>query len=339
MNFHALALPPQVTADLAEAARFARRFMKLQRQHKAVARWREWANFGLACEWVALIGLTYLFVYANYPWYWKLLVLIPWSIASSLALSNIEHYASHWPLFRNETANALFRALGILVFLTPLEYRYPHRQHHQLNNSAEDPITTLESTTQHQSFWKFVVQHTVLYPWYSMPWAPVSATVEPLRRTQPRVYWEIIAVRWACLGWAIVLLLLDWRDTVFFMFPLALLVAPFASDTMSLTDHVPGDPDHPFRMATYLEPTRAWERFLCQVNHHTASTHLTHHLFPHIHWTLLPRLQRRLLKFYRKYDAPTSLICNSVLLGNPARLIAVLRRAEQRRQIEKTAGG
>src|SRR6185503_384610 len=139
-------------------------------------------------------------------------------------------------------------------------YRYPHWLHHKLNNSAEDPITTLESSIRHQSFWTFVVKHTVLYPWYSMPWAPMSPTVTPLRKTRPRHYWEIVAVRWACLAWAIVLLAIDWRDTLFFMLPLTLLVSPFASDTMSLTDHVPGDPEHPFRQATYLEPVRPWQR-------------------------------------------------------------------------------
>ena len=85
------------------------------------------------------------------------------------ALSNIEHYASHWPLFRSPTANALWRMSGIFVFATPLEYRYPHVEHHRLNNSQHDPITTLASPEMHTTIWSFVVKGALLYPWNSLP--------------------------------------------------------------------------------------------------------------------------------------------------------------------------
>jgi fatty acid desaturase len=60
------------------------------------------------------------------------------------------------------------------------------------------------------------------------------------------------------------------------------------------------------------------------VNHFTAATHLTHHLFPQVHWIHIRRLQRRLRRLYLRHEAPHSLIVNSMLLGNPLALLRVL---------------
>ena len=124
-----------------------------------------------------------------------------------------------------------------------------------------------------------------------------------LKRKRPPLYREIVATRWLALAWAVVLLAVDWQSTLLVFFPLTLLVAPFASNAMSLTDHVPGNPAHPFQLATYFEPRTPWQRLMCRINHHTAATHLTHHLFPQVHWTQLPRLQRRLSPLFRKHHA------------------------------------
>jgi hypothetical protein len=95
---------------------------------------------------------------------------------------------------------------------------------------------------------------------------------------------------------------------------------------MNLTDHLPADLAHPFRQATYFEPASRMERLLSAVNHQTAATHLTHHLFPQVHFAHSRRLQKRLLPLYRRHRAPRSLIVNTTLLGNPLALLLVLRQ-------------
>jgi fatty acid desaturase len=108
---------------------------------------------------------------------------------------------------------------------------------------------------------------------------------------------------------------------------------------MNLTDHAPSDLTHPFRQATYLEPRTRMEKALSFVNHYTAATHLTHHLFPHVHWSHIRRLQRRLLRLYERWGAPRSMIVNSVLLGNPLGFVKVLRDLRRQRAVREVWPG
>src|SRR6202043_1555605 len=126
-------------------------------------------------------------------------------------------------------------------------------------------------------------------------------------------------------AWIVILLALRWRETLFLFLPATLVVALLASLLMNLTDHAPSDLRHPFRQATYLEPRTRLGRLFSWVNHFTAATHLTHHLFPQVHWIHVRRLQRRLGRLYARHEAPHSLIVNSMLLGNPFALLRVLR--------------
>jgi fatty acid desaturase len=110
-------------------------------------------------------------------------------------------------------------------------------------------------------------------------------------------------------------------------------VAPLGSFIMNLTDHAPSDLTHPFRQATWLEPRTRMERLISFVNHQTAATHLTHHLFPQVHWIHMPRLQRRMRKLYTRYDAPPSMVVNTTLLGNPLALLRVLGSLKKLRPV------
>lgn len=75
------------------------------------------------------------------------------------------------------------------------------------------------------------------------------------------------------------------------------------------------------------------ERLISFVNHQTAATHLTHHLFPQVHWIHMPRLQRRMRKLYTRYDAPSSMVVNTTLLGNPLALLRVLGSLKRLRPV------
>jgi fatty acid desaturase len=319
-----------IGADLQKARRMARRLMRLQQRHPRFIRRQNRANYLLALEWLLLIGVTYLLVYGPLPWTAKALLLIPWSIYSSLALDVAIHYFNHWPPFGRPWLNAALRAAGILVFTSPLEVRYHHWEHHRYNDPDDDPQETLAriQTAPGLSGWlalgRYLGLEVVRSAWGYLPLSQLPPHIAALRRTKPAHYREIVATRWAVPACMAVLVALRWRETLFLLLPASLLVSLLASFLMNLTDHAPSDLRHPFRQATYLEPRRRAARLLCRVNHHTAATHLTHHLFPQVHFIHVRRLQRRLRPLYERYQSPHSLIVNSMLLGNPIALVGVL---------------
>jgi fatty acid desaturase len=325
--------PPtaSVAADLRHARLLARRLMRLQRHHPRFIRRQDRANALLVTEWVALIAGTYLLVYGPLPWPVKAVLLVPWAIYSSLALDVAIHYFNHWPPFSRAWANAGVRALGVLLLTSPLEVRYHHWEHHRYNDPADDPQLTLARIQGAAGLrgWlalgRYLGAEVARSAWGYLPLSPLPSYILALRRAKPADYWEIVATRWCVPVWIVVLLALRWRETLFLFLPATMVVALLASFLMNLTDHAPSDLTHPFRQATYLEPRTRLGRLFSWVNHYTAATHLTHHLFPQVHWIHVRRLQRRLRRLYARYDAPHSLIVNSMLLGNPIALLRVLR--------------
>ncbi len=240
-------------------------------------------------------------------------------------------YFNHWPPFSRGWANAAVRALGILVLTSPLEVRYHHWEHHRYNDPDDDPQLTLARFQKAPGLrgWlalgRYLAVEVARSAWGYLPLSPLPPYIQVLRRTRPAEYWEIVATRWAVPAWIAVLLALRWRETLSLFLPATLVVALLASLLMNLTDHAPSDLRHPFRQATWFEPRTRLGRLFSWVNHFTAATHLTHHLFPQVHWIHVRRLQRRLRPLYLRYEAPSSLIVNSMLLGNPIALLRVLR--------------
>jgi len=172
----------------------------------------------------------------------------------------------------------------------------------------------------------FVARQTWLSLAGAMPWSPLPAVQH---RIPARDKIEIVAIRAASLVWLGALLWVDPFDTLLFLMPCLLVASRIGSEVINLTDHIPGDWNAPFLQATYLEPANGWQRFLARVNRSTASTHLTHHLFPAVHWVHLDRLQSALAPIYRRQNAPVSLFVNSVILGNWFALVRVLRNVER----------
>jgi len=302
--------PPSVAADLRQARLLARRLMRLQRRHPLFLRRQHRADVLLVIEWAALIAGTLLLVYGPLPWAWKAVLLVPWAIYSSLAMDVAIHYFNHWPPFSRPWANAGVRVLGILVLTSPLEVRYHHWEHHRYNDPDDDPQLALARFQQAPGLrgWlalgRYLATEVARSAWGYLPLSPLPPYIQALRRTKPAEYWEIVANRWAVPAWIAVLLALRWRETLTLFLPATLAVALLASLLMNLTDHAPSDLRHPFRQATWYEPRTRPGRLFSWVNHFTAATHLTHHLFPQVHWIHVRRLQRRLRPLYRRYESP-----------------------------------
>jgi fatty acid desaturase len=324
-------------ADQAEARSIARAFDRMIRDDAAANERERVAGYRLAAEWYAILGITFGLLYGVRPIALKIALLVPWSIYASLALDNITHYANHWPLFRSRWANALFRWSGALVFFNPLEIRAIHNDHHRAYARADNdervfPLADRESPAAGASaYWRYLLVGALDGLRLLWPLRAMDASVKALRERRPEQYREVVAMRWAQVAWFALLVALDARDTLLFYVPAVLLMGSLGSLVMNLTDHIPGDARHPFRLATWLEPSTPVERVLSSINHYTAATHLSHHLFPTVHWLHLPALQQRLAPIYTRQGAPRSLLVTSVLVGNPLRFAALLLQVCRRR--------
>jgi fatty acid desaturase len=319
-------LSANVTTDLALASKIARQFYKRQQSNPRWRRLRNWADIRLQGEWIGIIAVTYWLIFFANAWYWKLL-LVPWSIYSSLALDSIVHYINHWPTFRDQRLNHLWRISGILVFFIPLSIRYHHWAHHQaydLNDDPQDELRRISEGGFWQKCWalcRYLGRELGSSLKDLLPWTRLPENILRLRTVRPAHYREIVRLQWARLVLLVVLLVFDPFDTICFFVPTVILIPTMASFLMNLTDHLPAQLDHPFRQATYYEPVTWLERSMSAFNHYTAATHLTHHLFPQIHFAFIRQLQRRLIPLYERHGSPQSFIITTILCGNPFSLL------------------
>lgn len=289
----------------------------------------------LALEFIVITLLTLLFIFYFKSVYLKLLILIPWSIYSSLTIDNIIHYYNHSNFFRNRWANLIWRSFGILTFNFITEQKYHHWQHHKFDNTLDDPLTTLKSETEHQTFHEFVIKDIFYYYVDLIPMSKfLPDYIKKLKLSKTFDYVEILINRLACLIFLVVILFLDFHNAIFFYIPFVILIPPIVTFTMSLTDHVPGNPSHTFQLATYLNPQSKLEKLYSFLNHYSAATHLTHHLFPYVHWLYLPKLQRRISNYYTKFDSPQSIVINSFLIGNPFSLLNIITEVKKHKSIK-----
>jgi fatty acid desaturase len=317
--------------DQAAARAIARAFEAELRADPTVARRERRAGLRLAVEWGLLLALSFALIYGPLPFGWKALLLVPWSLYASLAFDNITHYANHWPLFGVRALDALWRWSGVLVFYHPLEIRAIHNDHHRAYARADNDERIFGARERGSSFALYLLRGAAGGLRALWPLRAMDASVALLRAKRPEQHREILLQRWTSTVLFALLLWFAPLETLALYVPAMLLVSSLGSLVMNLTDHIPGDAHHPFRLATYLQPRTRAERFYDAVNHHTAATHLTHHLYPNVHWSHLPALQERLAPAYERQGAPRSMLLDSTLIGNPLAFLRLLRRLNARR--------
>lgn len=323
--------PDDGSADRIEARDLARTFSAALRGSPEADRGERAAGLLLAAEWFAIVAVTYGLVYWVRPPWLKAVLLLPWSLYAAFALDNITHYANHWPLFGTPAFNVLWRLSGVLVFFNPLEIRAIHGEHHRAYSRADGSERPFGEADRGHSFWVYLAVGALEGFALLWPLRKMEPCVSALAHRRPAEHREVVVLRWTFLGWFLLLLVLDPLDTLIFLTPALLVIGSFASLVMNLTDHIPGDARQPFLLATCLEAVSPFEKLVSAVNHQTCATHLTHHLFPGVHWIHLRALQHRLGRLYLRNGTPRSLMVNSTLLGNPLRLITVLRELERHR--------
>jgi fatty acid desaturase len=125
--------------------------------------------------------------------------------------------------------------------------------------------------------------------------------------------------------------LLDPLAGLLFWIPMTCVVAPVVMDLHCYTDHVPGNPYDAFHCATYFDVRTRWHRLCSLLDLHNAAYHLTHHRFPRVHWSDLPRVQAAWLDEYKRHNSPVSVGFGSGLLLNPLAFLWSLWRVNATR--------
>lgn len=322
-------VPTTCRADLEAARKIAAAHLRQLRADPRAAARERLGGYLLACEWCFLIVTTYALVYAEFAWWLKLTALVPWSLYAGFALDTITHYANHWPLFRVRWADAAWRLSAIAVLFNPREIHHVHLEHHRTYNRPDGGDVPYTPEMIGHSLWPHFGRELIGSLRVLNPLRPLADEVAALAATQPAELREIRRVRWAFPLWVALLLALDPWNTLLYFVPFVVMVGSFASELMNWTDHYPGEARHPFRLATSCEPATRAERLFAAVNHNTAATHLTHHLFPSVHWMHLAALQRALAPIYARHGAPRSLLLTTLLIGNPWRLWTTIRALDR----------
>jgi fatty acid desaturase len=322
-------VPETCRADFDAARRLAAAHVRATRADPRAAARERLSGHWLALEWLFLLVVTYALVYTGLPWWFKLTALIPWSLYAGFSLDCITHYANHWPLFRASWANAAWRLSAVAVLFNPREIHHIHLEHHRTYNRPDGGDVPYTAEMVGHSLWPHFARELLTSLRILNPLRPLADEVAALARTQPSELREVRRMRWAFPLWLALLFALDPWNTLLYFVPFVIMIGGFASELMNWTDHYPGDPLHPFRLATHCEPTTRAERCFARLNHRTAATHLTHHLFPAVHWVHLADLQRTLAPIYARHGAPRSLLLTSLIIGNPWRLYTTIRAIDR----------
>jgi fatty acid desaturase len=235
------------------------------------------------------------------------------------------HYAVHAPVFRKKVWNGLHRLSWCVFPLPVVLYRREHFHHHRYNNLSHDQTTTLdESGARHVSVLTYVRRNV----------ASTRDFYALLTRSERR---EAALHLVLCVALQVGLCLFDRSTGALFWLPVAWVGAPAMNALFCYFGHVPGNPYNKYRASTYVPVDHWWQRALSWLDFHNSAYHLTHHLFPSVHWSELDRLQKKMEPEYTRHRSPRSLAFNSMILLNPFALFATIWRVNRARDTTSIA--
>jgi beta-carotene hydroxylase len=229
------------------------------------------------------------------------------------------HYATHLPLFRKKYLNTIHRLSWCIFPLPAVMYRREHFHHHRHNNLGRDQTTTLDASRErHVS--------VLAYVWRNV--ASTRGFWNALNGSERR---EAALHLGLCVALEIGLCLFDRTTTLVFWLPVSWLIAPAMNALFCYFGHVPGNPYSRYLASTYVPVTSRWQRLLCWLDFHNSAYHLTHHLFPGVHWSDLGHVQKDLEPEYQRRGSPRSLAFNSMIVLNPFALFSTIWRVNRAR--------
>lgn len=293
---------------------------KTNRPASGVLRRREdrWLLGYQICLYLLFAGIFVLFSRVSVVWQIAL-----WWIGAVLTMryEGLLHWCVHTPIFRTKRLNKLHR-LSFCVIPPPVVfYRIEHFNHHQLENAASDPSTTLaESGRSHYGIFRYMLEGLTrpgFFPFY--------------RRMSPSERRECILSLGLTLALAIGLFMIDAYATLIFWIPVTWIASFPLVALLNYVDHVPGDPGEAFRYATYAETRTPYQRLLSLIDLHNFTYHLSHHRFPQVHWADLGDLHAASLDDYKRNGSPVTYGLNSSLVFNPVAFLTMIYRLQRDR--------
>ena len=263
--------------------------------------------------------LAALFVAFSRGPLWVKVVSYPVAALLTQKYESCLHYAVHAPVFRKKFMNAVHRLSWFVLPLPVVLYRREHFHHHRYNNLAHDQTTTLdESGTRHVSVLTYVRRNIAsTRDFYSL--------LSHSERSEAALHLAL------CLTLLIALCVAAPVAGLLFWLPVSWIGAPAMNALFCYFGHVPGDPYDKYRASTYVPVEHWWQRALCWLDFHNSAYHLTHHLFPSVHWSELHKLQKQMEPEYEQHHSPRSLAFNSMILLNPFALVATIWRVNKAR--------
>jgi beta-carotene hydroxylase len=277
----------------------------------------DWLLLAYQAAVYGLFALLFL-VFRNAP-LWCKLALYPVAALLTQKYESPLHYATHAPVFRAKIGNTVHRLSWFIFPLPAVLYRREHFHHHRHDNLGPDKTTTVDASgRRHVSVLVYVCRNI----------ASTRGFWNRLDRAEQREAALHVAL---CVALAAILFSIDPVTTLVFWLPVSWVIAPAMNALFCYFGHVPGNPHSKYLASTYAPVERPWQRALCWLDFHNAAFHLTHHLFPGVHWSELERVQKALEGEYQRRGSPRSLAFNSMILLNPLALLATVWRVNRAR--------
>jgi fatty acid desaturase len=264
--------------------------------------------------------LVFFFHFTAAPW-WAKAVMFWVGVVLSARTESILHWTTHFPAFHSRWLNQVHRLYYSLLPRPALWYAHHHFQHHRFDNSTDDLSTTLDNAGR---------QHLGLIDYLLLSFTvpdvgPVLEKMPVAQRRECTVSFSLSVAFVLGLG------LLDWYATLLFWLPVTWLVSTVLIVLYNYTDHVPSNPANPMLYATYDPLRTSYRRFLSFLDLHNVATHITHHRFPGVYWSELPRKQEAWLPTYTSVGTPRTYALNSAIVANPFALILMSYRVHRAR--------
>ena len=268
---------------------------------------------------LCFVFLAIFSIFSHLP-LWLQLLTIWASAVLTTKFENILHWSIHAPLFRSPRLNRLHRLSFCFIPPPAIFYRYEHFRHHETNNRHDDETTTLAtSQTKHANLLSYLIN--------SLPGPMYAAKI--YKQLRPGEQREVLISLGASFLISLSLFYIDWYTTLVFWLPVVWIFSFIMAGLYDYLDHVPGNPYNEFLYATYKHPETRYDRFFSLLALHNTAAHLTHHRFPNIHWSDLPKLQERWLSEYKARKSPIS--CAPLNDLNPLSFLMMIYKLHKRK--------
>ena len=267
------------------------------------------------------VYLAFFYYFSSVPWWGRISMFYVAAILTT-RFEGVMHWSIHSPIFRSNRFNYLHRLTFAFIPPPAIFYRHEHLHHHLYDNIAEDHTTTLaENATEHQRVGEYTTGSMLTPAHFLYFWRQMTSGERHECLLSFGLTWSLAAV----------LFYFDPYATIFFWIPVTWVLSFMVIGLYNYFDHVPGNPYDEFKLATYRPVETRWEKVLALLDLHNDSYHLTHHRYPSMHWTDIPKLHREWLGEYKRYGSPVTALSDDDFF-NPVAFVHSVWEVRRRRQ-------